>query len=56
VSSAAKVGVNAVTLLAAAVILRQEAEKDTSPSQNDAADLNWAAAVCEWKAVDLGRV
>jgi hypothetical protein len=34
-------------LLAAAAVLRCEAEKDTSRSQNDAAELRIAAAVCE---------
>lgn len=35
------------TLLAAAELLRREAEKDTSRSQNDRAELRIAAAVCE---------
>lgn len=36
-----------VTLLAAAAILRAEAEKDDSRSKNDQAELRIAAAVCE---------
>jgi hypothetical protein len=46
-TSAAQTSDEPVTLLGAAAILRREAERDTSRSQNDKAELRIAAAVCE---------